>query len=1109
MESLYKLGKWKYVGQLVLAVSLMAGVNTISADISFQVVPGPFRDSEAYGASWGDYNNDRCPDLFVNHHRQQARLYKNLCNGTFADKTTKVDPGQAWLGGNWLTDHHGGLWGDFDNDGDQDLMVTTGARFDGEFMENEGGIFRERAQQYGVSEDREGRLPLWVDYDLDGDLDMFLQTRTQNFSLKNTLPNKGFINSGRETGNRIHLVDAGSSTNFGLLVDLNDDGSLEYLGGPEGAFPTSAFDMTQIPFIDISSKIPAVTLVADAAIGDFNNDLHNDVVFLRGRLRRLQAKQFGNNRLEAWMPSGAQNPNRSFHFKSNGNLDIGLHTFLGLFKMYIGSNGYHPGEEARAGSMTKYRLNLNPNETRNHGIKPHTTTQAGDRGLYIGYDPVTQEWLFEIVAGGIHTTAYLIITSSSAVSNVVAIGMTGADRPQEPVMLLNTGNGYAGSNVPLIRASDLGALNNKISCVSAAAADFDNDMDIDLYTICGTGVDNLPNILYKNRGNGKFDIVNNAGGAKGPVGANVLDKKGIAESVVVSDYDGDGKVDMYVTNGLQLFPVRFRSADQLYRNTTVNNNRWIEIDLEGTSSNRDGIGAKIYATAGGKTQLREQNGGTHRWSQNDKRIHFGLGPNNSVDLRIEWPGGIVDTFNNVSANKLYVIQEGGIIHAETLGPVAPDASGNSVKLSIQGVTVNESDGNANLSVTLSQASTVPVSVSYSTEDALSARAGSDFVAKTGILTFAVGETAKTLSIDIVTDNIDEASEFFFVNLSDAVNSDIQTGRGRVNIKEDGSGGGGGTTTGLSVTDLTVTEGVGQAQVAIALNPASTTTVTVQYVTKQLSAKGGGTDYKWRGGVLTFNPGETGKIVSIPITDDLLVESDETFKLVLSNASNAAINDAEGIITITDNDGTSGISDLSVSDVAVDESVGSAQIDITLSPASTQTVTVKYATKRGTATGGGSDYQWRGGTLTFNPGDVSKTVSVPVIDDNRTEPDETIRVVLSNATNATIADNEGIITINDNDGSSGNSDQLNVSRAVYFTADKQLWVRVTSDAQPAGSANITVKSVTNGVTKTLGTLNWRAGKGFYQKTFKNVNVKPNKIKLSSSKGGSATATVSQQ
>jgi hypothetical protein len=129
--------------------------------------------------------------------------------------------------------------------------------------------------------------------------------------------------------------------------------------------------------------------------------------------------------------------------------------------------------------------------------------------------------------------------------------------------------------------------------------------------------------------------------------------------VVAADYDLDGRMDLWVNNGLNLRPQHLNNGPyQLFRNTSPVRN-WIELDLVGTASNRDAIGARIYATAGGVTQYREQNEGYHRWSQNQRRTHFGLADNTTVNLVVKWPSGRTDTYNSVAADHIYVATEGG------------------------------------------------------------------------------------------------------------------------------------------------------------------------------------------------------------------------------------------------------------------------------------------------------------------------------------------------------------------------------------------------------------------------------------------------------------------
>src|SRR5262249_42644679 len=116
-------------------------------------------------------------------------------------------------------------------------------------------------------------------------------------------------------------------------------------------------------------------------------------------------------------------------------------------------------------------------------------------------------------------------------------------------------------------------------------------------------------------------------------------------------------LDLFVTNGFNLQPRYIGGPNVLFHNDG-NNNHWIELDLVGVNSDRDATGARVYATANGMTQFRVQDGRYHRWSQDSKRIHFGLADANSVTLEIKWPGGLDQVIQNVAANKIYTVTEG-------------------------------------------------------------------------------------------------------------------------------------------------------------------------------------------------------------------------------------------------------------------------------------------------------------------------------------------------------------------------------------------------------------------------------------------------------------------
>jgi hypothetical protein len=189
------------------------------------------------------------------------------------------------------------------------------------------------------------------------------------------------------------------------------------------------------------------------------------------------------------------------------------------------------------------------------------------------------------------------------------------------------------------------------ACHSVTAGDFDNDMDVDLYLVCSAIIENLPNRLLENDGRGNFALVRDAGGAAGT-------RIGRGDVAVTADYDRDGFLDLFVTNGAD--PSSQFVADaphQLFHNR-ANENHWIEIDLRGVVSNRDGIGASVTLEAGGVVQRRGQGGGMHVFSQNHQRIHFGLGPHETVErLTVQWPSGVVQRLEGLAADRILTIEE--------------------------------------------------------------------------------------------------------------------------------------------------------------------------------------------------------------------------------------------------------------------------------------------------------------------------------------------------------------------------------------------------------------------------------------------------------------------
>ena len=245
---------------------------------------------------------------------------------------------------------------------------------------------------------------------------------------------------------------------------------------------------------------------------------------------------------------------------------------------------------------------LNPTDPNVLGMPPPPTQQWAAAGnadrIQPGHNALDRQHSDQAHADepDVFSEAYVQVDASTyAISQVVSTGLWPSDKPSRPTLLMNYSGGFSDATVN----AGLGAL---VQCVSATAGDFDNDTDIDLYLACRTGASNLPNILYQNQG-GTFVKLDGAGGAVGPVGMAVSSGAGTADSVVSGDYDVDGFLDLFVTNGFNLRPLQFGGPNKLFHNQG-NGNNWVELDLVGTNSDRDAVGAHVYATAAGKTQFR-------------------------------------------------------------------------------------------------------------------------------------------------------------------------------------------------------------------------------------------------------------------------------------------------------------------------------------------------------------------------------------------------------------------------------------------------------------------------------------------------------------------------
>ena len=223
---------------------------------------------------------------------------------------------------------------------------------------------------------------------------------------------------------------------------------------------------------------------------------------------------------------------------------------------------------------------------------------------------------------------------------------------------------------------------------------------------------------------------------------------------------------------------------------------------------------------------------------------------------------------------------------------------NSLSLSIDDTALDEGKsglGTTAFAVRLSAPAAASVSVKYATANG-TALAGSDYTAASGTLTFAPGETSKTVSVPVQGDSTTEADETFTVVLSAATNAPMSRSVGTATIRNDDF-------PALSVADVSLSEGNvsgASAVFTVTLSAPSPQTVAVNYTTANGTAAAG-SDYAAISGNLTFAPGSTSRTVAVAIMGDTAVEADETFFLNLTSPAKATIARAQAKGTLLNDD----------------------------------------------------------------------------------------------------------------------------------------------------------------------------------------------------------------
>jgi hypothetical protein len=151
-------------------------------------------------------------------------------------------------------------------------------------------------------------------------------------------------------------------------------------------------------------------------------------------------------------------------------------------------------------------------------------------------------------------------------------------------------------------------------------------------------------IVYRNLGNGRFEDISDR------LGEPITTPRA-GRGAAFGDVDNDGATDIVINN--------IHAAPDLFKLASNPRNHWLTVKLTGTKSNRSAIGARVRATAGTLVQTEEVRGGGSYISQNDLRVHFGLGSAAKVDrLEVRWPGGLEEEWRDVAVDRILLLTEG-------------------------------------------------------------------------------------------------------------------------------------------------------------------------------------------------------------------------------------------------------------------------------------------------------------------------------------------------------------------------------------------------------------------------------------------------------------------
>ncbi|MDE3185586.1 MAG: CRTAC1 family protein [Bacteroidota bacterium] len=507
---------------------------------------------------------------------------------------------------------------DYDKDGWEDIYFTNSR--DGSqnalYHNLRNGKFENVAAQLGIADvNKEGTGvsmgAIWGDYDNDGYDDLFLY-KWGKPELFHNVAGKGFVNVTEGSG-----LPAWVNANSAIWLDFNNDGLLDlFLGG----YYSEKFDLSHL----------TTTKIMPESFRYANNGGRKYLLENMGNGKfKDVTSEYGLNSTK-WTLAAA-----SADFNGDGYPDLFIANDYNVNELYINDKGKkftEVGRQAGIGNIPKSGMSVSFGDINNKGILGIYNTTITEKGILIQDN---NYWEPEKDQTDNSYPRFVNLAQLAGINNAGwSYGAQFGDLNNDGNMDLYVANGFISAKKGTSYWYDYSKVTGGNSSIIEDANNWP-----DMKGKSQSGYEQ--NKIWLNQGNGSFEDVSDE-----VCPYATYDSR----SVAMADLFNNGKLDIIVANQ--------NNIPLVYKNDLENGNHWIEIDLQGTLSNADAVGAKVILEWNGMKQVQVVTGGMGFSSQNEHRLHFGIGKSTKVDhITINWPSGKQTVINNPEIDKLLIVKE--------------------------------------------------------------------------------------------------------------------------------------------------------------------------------------------------------------------------------------------------------------------------------------------------------------------------------------------------------------------------------------------------------------------------------------------------------------------